>query len=319
MSRRSNRHRTGSVYLVVLGAAMIVAVLGVSALMAVRVHRRVAEASGEVLRARFAAESIIDLAAFRIASDPNWRSAYTHDEWTPTEALGGDIGFQFKLVDERDGDLADDPSQPVRLYGRAAAGDAVRIYSVLLTPDGGPLANNSRFTNPGFEDGTTGWLGESSIDSSTSTLNTTTDGPRGGSRALRVTDRSGGAAGPAYNLVGVLENGKTHTVEMWVRVTSGTETFGFTRYMESGGSGSSSISNSTSIGTSVGQEWTLVTETFTPSWSGDLIEAYIKVRTGGGGTDFDVDDARLVVEGETETEVVSMRIEHGSWRREVVR
>ena len=134
MTRPGARRRRGSAYVLVLGTAMIVTTIGMSSLLLMRVHTHVANASRDEVKARFYAPSVADYVAFRIALNANWRTTCTNDTWT-LEQTFGELKYRHKLVDEGDGDLADDDYQPVRLYAKATVGNAVRIYSVLLEPD----------------------------------------------------------------------------------------------------------------------------------------------------------------------------------------
>ena len=130
---RRPRNCRGSAYVLVLGTAMVVTTIGMSALLIMRVHTHTANASRDEIKARFYGQSVVDIVLFRIANDANWRTTYTNDTWTGREKIR-ELRFRYKLVDEEDGDLADDVYQPARLYAEATVGAAVRIYSVLLNP-----------------------------------------------------------------------------------------------------------------------------------------------------------------------------------------
>lgn len=132
MRRPATHRRTGSAYLLVLGVAMLVTIIGLSSLLVGRLRLRVAALNNSAIQADCAATSVIELALLRITNDPSWRTTYTHDTWTADETIG-DITFSFKLVDEWDGDLATGMADPARLLGKATVGDVVRIYSVLLS------------------------------------------------------------------------------------------------------------------------------------------------------------------------------------------
>ena len=119
----------------VLGMSMIVTVIGVSALLANRVELRIARQEEDTALAAASAPSLIEVALLRLDGDSDWRTTYTSGDWTSNETVSG-VTYSFKLVDEKDGNLANDVSQPVRLYAKATVGDAVRTYSVLLGAKG---------------------------------------------------------------------------------------------------------------------------------------------------------------------------------------
>ena len=66
--------RRGSVYLAVLGTAMIVSVLALSALALQRVQNRMLTSSADVRQAQLNAEAAIELGLLTIKNDPNWRT-----------------------------------------------------------------------------------------------------------------------------------------------------------------------------------------------------------------------------------------------------
>jgi type II secretory pathway component PulK len=131
---RHHVRQRGMIYLVAMTTSMVVVVLGASAILAARLQSRSAEAANQTLQAQHAAASAIEVARLRLAANPSWRSAYTHDAWVSDIASNGGT-LTFKLVDEADANLANNASQPVRLYGKGTFNGAVRIVSVQLTPD----------------------------------------------------------------------------------------------------------------------------------------------------------------------------------------
>jgi type II secretory pathway component PulK len=108
------RCRRGSMYVAVLLTAMIVAVIGISALTITRVELRSAEGAKDTIEARFYAQSALEIGSHLINGDRNWRTAYSSGVWVAEQSIGTGT-YAWKLVDEQDGDLANDPSQPVRL------------------------------------------------------------------------------------------------------------------------------------------------------------------------------------------------------------
>lgn len=134
LSRAISRER-GGVYLAVLGASMIISVLGVAGLYAVNLQARISVNSNNAMRAAIASESGIDYARLQMTLLPGWRTEIKHDSWTtPIPFDGGTLAF--KVVDETDGSLTNNNTDPVRIHGKATFGKAVRIQSVQLLPDG---------------------------------------------------------------------------------------------------------------------------------------------------------------------------------------
>ena len=133
--RATTTHRRGSVYVLVLSVAVLVLIIGVSALTAARIQTRVVSRGADARRAEVLALSAVEQAVTVVSTDPAWRTVYTHDVPTPAIAFGG--GFvSFKLVDQADTNLAVGDGDAVRVYGTARVGGAERVHSVLLEPTG---------------------------------------------------------------------------------------------------------------------------------------------------------------------------------------
>ncbi len=133
--RFASAQRRGSIYIAVLGAASLVALIGVGAVAAARIQLRAAVAANDATRAAPMAQSAIELARLRIAGDANWRTTFTHDRWAENIPFADGGTLSFKLLDEADGDLSDSGSEPVRLIGRGVYGKSLRMMSVELKPD----------------------------------------------------------------------------------------------------------------------------------------------------------------------------------------
>ncbi len=129
--RIRNCHAKGGVYIVVLGTAMFVTVVGMSALLMARINTRITNADRDIVKARYYAQSLIEVGMLKAMTDPNWRTTHTNDIWS-TDYTWDETVVTYKFVDENDADLADNPADPVRLYAKATVNDAVRIYSVVL-------------------------------------------------------------------------------------------------------------------------------------------------------------------------------------------
>jgi hypothetical protein len=169
--RRTRRYRAGSIYIFVLLSAVLVTVIGLSAVAVERVKMQEGVASDDWNEAGILAASAIEHALANLNTTPTWRTLYVNN--TPITAMAAGRGtFSWKLVDETDGNLANDPSQKTRLYGIGRVGQAMRMYSVqipgsfsvdafrtavasckdvssitTLTLIGGPLYTSGKFTS----------------------------------------------------------------------------------------------------------------------------------------------------------------------------
>lgn len=136
LRRNINRQR-GGVYLMVLGACMVVTIIGMSAIVGVHIQRRESEGTNHAVQSRLYAQSAVELALLRITEDSDWRLAYTHDDWGGVhQTLGTAIlGGKWKLVDQVDEDLSDNRSDPVRVVAWGMAGRSIQKLSVELELD----------------------------------------------------------------------------------------------------------------------------------------------------------------------------------------
>jgi hypothetical protein len=130
------QRRRGTAYLIVLGAAVIVTLLGLSALTGVRIQRRSTLALADVTEARLYARSAIELGLLTINSAPTWRTAQPHGRWITGRTLGRGT-FDLDAVDP-DGNLSDDPNDPIVLTGTGHVGLACQKISVQLVPEPPP-------------------------------------------------------------------------------------------------------------------------------------------------------------------------------------
>lgn len=129
-ARRSHRQR-GTVYLLVLSVTAMLVAIGVTAIMVGRIDLKSLRLEEDQADARLLAQSLLEVVRLELEDDDEWREEYTSGEWTAYRKVG-QTAYRFKLVDEQDGNLADSDTDPARLYVQADAGDASRIYSVLL-------------------------------------------------------------------------------------------------------------------------------------------------------------------------------------------
>ena len=143
MSRRCRHQRRGMMYAVAVGAALVVTVVGISALMAVRVERVSANATGTLDAARFLAQSAVESGVWKMNHESGWRSSQANGRWTTDQALGNGT-YTLDGVDPIDADLADSKTEPVRLTGTGTLGDAVYIARATAVAAPKPLDALSR-------------------------------------------------------------------------------------------------------------------------------------------------------------------------------
>ncbi len=299
-----NRRRRASVYLVTINAALVIAVVGVAALLALRVERRSLRDAGLVAEARFAARSAAELGMQALASDPTWRTKIPHDQWQ--HFTTNTWKYCYKLVDEIDGNLADDNTEPVRLYFLATRGSITRRGSVLLEPQiTRNLLNNGNFSN-----GTTGWAANG-----TCTLTTRNDGSGyNGTPYLYVYNRSGTSSGPKQDVSWAMTSGETYYMEAVVaptllldavnlRLTVRTTTATYTWSLP----GLSVLS------------WTKLSTSFTPTWQGKFLSAeWSASSTSLTAPPFRLDEAMLVPGTGPPPATPPMKPVLSTWRQEVL-
>ncbi len=290
-----------------LGVALIVTVIGLSAVGATRVRNREAALAADADKARFYAQSYIDLMIFRLRAAPTWRTTHLSNVWSTNAALA-EATVAYKLVDEQDGLLAGNDTQPVRLYAKATVGQAVRLYSVLLQPTTEAAAN--LLDNPGIESGVTPWAGSGCSVSQVSSPN------HSGSRALRASSRGSSSAGPYQDVTGEIRSGQTYYTSAWVNpggllLPSVTVQL----HINSTGQGDRYFDIGALSLLSLG--WCNPSGTVTPSWTGTLNYARWEV-TVSNSADFELDD---VVLGRGTTPPSSSTVlvpVAGTWRQEVL-
>ncbi len=140
---RSGR-RQGSVYIAVLGVAMIVGTIGLASMHLSRIQLRGSVTNEELAHAQLMAQSGIAFALCRIDKFPDWRTRYTHGTEEPAASWIslGTGKLKFVLLDS-DGDLADDPTDPVTIRAIGRAGNTTSVVTVLIEPSGQGLSSLS--------------------------------------------------------------------------------------------------------------------------------------------------------------------------------
>lgn len=137
--RNLSRHRHGTIYIAVLGVALIVGVFAAAAMQIARIELHHAVSADEMARARLAAQSGIEYAISVINGNSDWRTKYTSDDLPTARSLTGTEVFTFTLADD-DGDLTDYEQDWVTLRSVGTSGTATSIAEVRLQPTGEGLS-----------------------------------------------------------------------------------------------------------------------------------------------------------------------------------
>ncbi len=134
MNRPVSKPRRASLYVLVLGAAMLVTLAGVSAMLVVRVQQRGVNEEQDFVAAQYLALSAIDRGLLAIASDPSWRSTRPNGLWLTNVPFGSGT-FSLRGIDPADSNLSDCPCDPLVLTGYGFQGAATQMLQVTLTAD----------------------------------------------------------------------------------------------------------------------------------------------------------------------------------------
>jgi len=303
------RHR-GSVYLATLGASMLVTILGVSALMTVRLQRQTTTLDRDAAQAAVYARSAVEVALRQVQNDANWRSGHTHDAWR-SDIAHDRVRYTWKFASTAGNSLTGFPNDPVRVYGRATVGDAVRIESVLLRPIDlkGTTPGTNVLDNPSFTSNSDGWGLLGGLVNGLIELLTARTAPG----ALTVTGRGSPADGAYQNVTSKLVNGMTYETGVWGRsalLTS--DNMRIRLVVQSTGSGTQTYTTAAAAINSL--TWKQATGSFTPKWTGQLVDARWEVVTTGSSNNFTIDDAYL---GITSDSVRPHTLDPASWRQEL--
>ncbi len=130
--------RRGSAYLVVLAVSLIVATMGLGALLAIRAQARTANALSDAAEARQYALAAIELGRLAIGKDPNWRTNRTCGVWISQQAIGSGT-CSLEVNDPVDGNLANRPHDPVIFKATGIKGQARQMIEVTLSAKPDPL------------------------------------------------------------------------------------------------------------------------------------------------------------------------------------
>ncbi len=128
-SRRYRRRGVGYVYF--LSTMMLIAVIGLSALMYARIQWRSAQGGDHSIAARFYAQSALELGFAEIHLDPSWRTSRGGGAWFTDLPIGdGMLSLDVSIL--ADGDGFPD-NNPVLLVGTGVHGQATHKIEVTLS------------------------------------------------------------------------------------------------------------------------------------------------------------------------------------------
>jgi Tfp pilus assembly protein PilX len=133
------KRRRGSIYVVVLGSAMVVMVIGLGALAGVGIERRTSQSASEFNRARLHARNAIEMGFYWINEDPNWRSARSASSAWATAKPVADGAFDLTVTDPDDGDIQLGTNATVLMTATGYCQQAKYTLQVQLADDQGAL------------------------------------------------------------------------------------------------------------------------------------------------------------------------------------
>ncbi|MCC6682978.1 MAG: carbohydrate binding domain-containing protein [Phycisphaeraceae bacterium] len=306
----NGRCRRGTVYIAVLGAAMLVTILGVSALLAVQAQRQAEQLDQDAVQASFLARSAVDCALRAIQNNSNWRTSYTHDTWSSSASLGRG-NFRFKFVASSGSSLSAAIDQSVDVVGLGEVSGVQRLERLTLNPVDlrGLSAATNLLTNPSFSTNADNW------QFPTWTLNLAVDGSnaRSGPYSLSVSGRSSVTDGPQQDLTSKLVNGLTCDTSVWIRSSLLTDSAKIQLYVRSTDSGTQTFSHSSS-GSTIDTNWRLISGSITPRWQGQLLEARWQIVTNNGTGSYYIDDAYLAI---SSTSPRALTLSPDTWRQQL--
>lgn len=147
-------------YIMVLGATMAVAVIGLSVLTALRIQRRGAEGTIDFAQARLYAQSAIEIGMLRIENDSDWRNTYPSGVWEENKLIGTGM-YTLEGIDPDDDNLKNNETDSVVLTGTGYKGEARYKLSVTLVAESAALTCLEVSLQAGadavFEDPATAW------------------------------------------------------------------------------------------------------------------------------------------------------------------
>jgi hypothetical protein len=131
------RARRGGIYFAVVGVAMLVALIGLSAMAAVRVQRLAVDGATDTIKARELARSAVEIGATYVANDSNWRTNRAAGVWA-SRSLGDGV-MTIEGLDTLDASFTNRTTDPLTIRGTGLRGNARQMLEVTLTASGPPI------------------------------------------------------------------------------------------------------------------------------------------------------------------------------------
>jgi hypothetical protein len=131
--RRIKRSRTGGIYIAVLATALVVALLGMSAMIGQRLQNRMIGSQSDIRQAQLNANTAVELALLAMKLDTNWRTTYSNGNWfVQRSATSGTC--TANVTDPIDGNLANSSDDPVVILGIGYSGEAEQRMKITVDP-----------------------------------------------------------------------------------------------------------------------------------------------------------------------------------------
>jgi hypothetical protein len=130
--------RRGGIYVAVLGAGMLITLIGLTSLAAMRIERLAFATAADGQQARLHAQSAVEIAAQWVSDDPSWRATRSSGTWITDLAMDGSR-MTVEGLDPIDGNFLNRPTDPLVLRATAVRGRARQIVEATLDASGTPL------------------------------------------------------------------------------------------------------------------------------------------------------------------------------------
>jgi hypothetical protein len=132
--------RQGGVYIAVLGSAMIIALLGLCALIGQRIQNRLVSASVDIRQAQLNANTAVELALLTMKQDANWRTNNINGNWFTNRSTGAGT-CTANVIDPVAGNLTSNPDNPLVVTGIGYSGQAEQRLKVTVDPRKDPFGS----------------------------------------------------------------------------------------------------------------------------------------------------------------------------------